>query len=197
MPKNATSKLTETAAEVRTLPDSHVAETSPTELYKQHFDEGFFRLGRDETVSNPDGETTYRHSLVDCLESASLPADLADRLKSIEPHVVSFHALQEWDGYVVEVGPDSFLARLTDVTNDGRPDGEEAEIPLVEIDDDSRSRLAPGQLFRWSIGYERSRSRQKTRVSRIIFRRLPTWTPRELERVEEKAKELSQDLTWK
>ena len=109
---------------------------------------------------------------------------------------MSFNLLQEWDGYVVEVNADSFRARLTDITNDGAADEEEVEIPFSELDEDSQSQLAEGRLLRWSIGYQRSRTGQKTRVSRIIVRRLPAWRREDLDAAKSEARKLARKLRW-
>ena len=72
---------------------------------------------------------------------------------------VSFHALQEWEGYVLEepavqsaqVGSreEEFTARLLDLTAGSPREEEEAAIPLSEIAEDDRKRLRPGAIFRW------------------------------------------------
>jgi hypothetical protein len=111
--------------------------------------------------------------------------------------VASFTALQEWDGYVVSIGPDSFLARLTDITSNGRADSEEVEISLDELSDSSAAKLSEGSLFRWSIGYERTMGGQKTRVSRIILRLLPRWQASDLERAKAEASEIVEKINWR
>src|SRR6266404_6768851 len=104
--------------------------------------------------------------------------------KQSNSRIASFTPLQEWDGYVLAIGEDSFTARLTDITTGGATDGEEAEIPFEELADSSIAKLEEGSLFRWSIGYERSLDGQKTRISRIILRQLPRWRRSELNRAE-------------
>ena len=47
----------------------------------------------------------------------------------------SFHALQEWEGYVVEMRAKDFVARLTDLTAGASHEREEAIIPLTELSD--------------------------------------------------------------
>ena len=98
------------------------------------------------------------------------------------PHWVTMHALQEWEGYVLEKGEGEFVARLMDITVDTLPSHadimpeEEAIIPLSEISNDDIRRLYPGSIFRWVIGYERSASGTKRRISQIVFRDLPAMT---------------------
>ena len=110
----------------------------------------------------------------------------------------SLHALQEWEGWVVEIGEDEFLARLVDVTAGATVsepewiEEEEALIPFSEIDEDDLKQLREGSIFRWVIGYERSPSGTKRRVSDIVFRDLPAVTARDLALGEEWANRVSQ-----
>ncbi len=83
----------------------------------------------------------------------------------------TLHALQEWEGYVVEVKRDELVARLVDLTAGSTHEEEEAIIPLAEIAEPDTVRV--GSIFRWVIGYERSPSGTKKRVSQIVFRDLP------------------------
>lgn len=92
----------------------------------------------------------------------------------------TFHALQEWEGYVVEVGAADFVARLVDLTASSSHEQEEAVIPLTEISDADAERMRSGSIFRWVIGYERSASGTKKRVSQIVFRDLPRMTRADL-----------------
>ena len=112
----------------------------------------------------------------------------------------SMHPLQEWEGWVVDTDEDEFLARLTDLTasrGNSNPDfvhEEDAIIPNSEIADDDLERLLPGNVFRWVIGYERSPSGAKRRVSQIVFRDLPVVTAQDIARGEEWARKVSRAL---
>ena len=90
--------------------------------------------------------------------------------------LTTLHALQEWEGYVVEVRNIDFVARLVDLTAVSTHEGEEAVIPLAEISEEDAAKMSPGSIFRWVIGYERSPSGTKKRVSQIVFRDLPAIT---------------------
>ena len=85
----------------------------------------------------------------------------------------SFSAVQEWQGYVVEIGKTEILARLTDVTGGSLYEGEVATIPLDEISDNDQEKMETGSIFRWVIGFQRSPLGTKKRVSLIVFRDLP------------------------
>jgi len=89
-----------------------------------------------------------------------------------------FRVLQKWEGYVIKVRRDTFLAKLVPIVGGG-PD-QEAEIYLEEVKKQDRALIEPGAVFYWSIGYlDKPSGRHRT--SLIRFRRLPRWTRHELE----------------
>ena len=90
----------------------------------------------------------------------------------IEPHA-AFQAVQEWEGYVVEITASEFVARLVDLTAGSSHEEEEAIIPLAQVSDHDAARLRLGSIFRWVIGYETSAVESEKWVSRIVFRDLP------------------------
>ena len=97
-----------------------------------------------------------------------------------EADSVTLQVLQEWEGYVVEIGETDFVARLIDLTAGSEHEEAEATIPLVEISDDDVARMREGSIFRLVIGYERSVTGTRKRVSRIVFRDLPVITEADL-----------------
>jgi hypothetical protein len=110
------------------------------------------------------------------------------------PPTTRFIPLQKWEGVVLRVTNDAFVARLVDQSSDG-PD-EEAEIPLEEIPEADRFLVKPGAVFYWTIGYSDSISGQRTRASVIVFRRLPAWTAEELTAARRKAQYTRDLLGW-
>ena len=106
----------------------------------------------------------------------------------------SLHALQEWEGHVVNVSESEFVARLIDLTADRSHEGEEAVIPRVELSDADDARLHEGRIFRWVIGYERFPSGTRKRVSQIVFRDLPTITKRDIKEGAAWAREMAEFL---
>lgn len=87
----------------------------------------------------------------------------------------TFHVLQEWEGYVVQLDVNELVARLVDLTAGSSVEEEEAVIPLAEVDDYDAQRIRLGSVFRWVIGYEHSPTGKK-RVSQIVFRDRPAIT---------------------
>jgi hypothetical protein len=111
-----------------------------------------------------------------------------------KPRQDFFNSLQAWEGIVIEVMVDSFLARLIDLTNTGVD--EEAEFSMNDISDDDKPLVKPGAIFYWDIGYHTSYSGQRTRSSLIRFRRLPAWTQQEIEAAEREADRIGKALGW-
>ena len=90
------------------------------------------------------------------------------------------HVLQEWEGYVVEMRSDEFVARLVDLTAGSTHEEEEALIPWAAISQNDVASVDVGSIFRWVIGYERSAAGTRKRVSRIVFRDRPRMSQRDL-----------------
>jgi hypothetical protein len=123
-------------------------------------------------------------------EDKEIPS-LFPNIPKIRPRITTFTPLQEWEGYVLEIGKDSFTARLIDITTNSKLEEEEADFNILDLSDTDKQLLHPGAIFRWAIGYRRTTSGSKERVSSIIFRRLPAWTDREIKENRKKAKKIS------
>lgn len=81
--------------------------------------------------------------------------------------------IQDWKGYVVDVGESDVTVRLQDMTTHDSVESEEADFPIDEFLDDNRDVVRPGALFRWVIGYERTGNRGRRHFSEIYFRKFP------------------------
>ena len=131
-----------------------------------------FETGSRASNAATNGLSTDGRQDIDGLSRAvSLPP-----LPSHHPPPVTLHALQEWEGYVVEIGEEEFVARPIDITAGASYEEEEATIPISALSDDDAARMQKGSIFRWVVGYERSVAGTKKRVSRIVFRDLPAMT---------------------
>jgi hypothetical protein len=106
-----------------------------------------------------------------------------------------FVSLQKWQGAVLEVKKDSFIAKLTDLTEKGSE--EEAEFSLEEVSDDDKNLIVPGGVFYWNIGYQISYQGQQTRASIIRFRRVPVWRKEELDAAKSRAQKIQDYINWK
>jgi hypothetical protein len=107
----------------------------------------------------------------------------------------AFVSIQSWEGTVMRVLGESFVARLVD--RSGNTHDEEAEFPLSEVSDDDRELIQEGAVFYWNIGYMIKPSRQKIRASIIRLRRLPAWTKAELDSARRAAEKLVDVIGWR
>ena len=141
------------------------------------------------------GET--RANILEADETGSDEAQLIELPQYAGPITeqrISFHPLQEWEGYVIAVNGETFTARLTDLTKGAQVAEEEAEFPTDDLDVEDRQFLEVGRVFRWAVGYQYSGG-TKMRVSHIVFRRL-RWTERDLATAEEEGRELAAKIRW-
>ena len=106
-----------------------------------------------------------------------------------------FISLQKWEGSVIAVKNDSFLAKLVDMNNEAVD--EEADILISEVSEDDLPLVVPGAIFYWTIGYYVAKSRQRKRESVIRFRRLPEWKTEEIVAAEREAEKAINLLGWK
>ena len=142
---------------------------------------------RDDSMSS----TVFRPNRTEVIQ---LPASVP--VRSDRP---TLHALQEWEGWVVDIGDDDFISHLVDLTAGATASAhewieEEATIPLSELSDDDRRKMELGSIFRWVIGYRRTPSGTKQRISEIVFRDLPAITTQDLAYGEEWATKIAQTL---
>ena len=134
------------------------------------------------------------HEELDSIEPPSIATGGVARNRKADAQVVSFPprirpdaregtflALQEWEGHVVSIEHDSFVAHLVDLTAEQSHESEEATVPIDELSDRDAANLTVGGIFRWVIGYERSPEGTRKRVSQIIFRDLPRMTESDLQ----------------
>jgi len=106
-----------------------------------------------------------------------------------------FLPLQEWEGVVTRILDDSFTALMADLSDRERGLQDEAEFPLSDVESDANPLLKVGSIFRWSVGYVVVDG-TRHRSSRVVFRRLPGWTKRDIEAGKTYARELGKAITW-
>ena len=151
----------------------------------------------DDNAVDNDGILTRQTANLEGLNKDAIPESDQPRhiifLKT-KPRQSAFVSLQKWEGVVLEVQDDAFLARLVDLTHPG-PD-EEAEFPLDEISEEDRPLVRPGAIFYWNIGYHDSSGGQRKRDTMIRFRRLPAWRREEIEAARQEAERLRASIGW-
>lgn len=149
---------------------------------------GSSRMGSGLVRAAPDDDTGHTQAT----DRYDLGLDLPPQPRRVLS--ATFHALQEWEGYVLNIGKEDFEARLIDLTAGAMHEGEEATIPLQEISDYDAKKLCVGAIFRWVIGYEHTAGRNRRRVSQIVFRDIPGVTKSDLRDGEAWARSMFQSL---
>jgi hypothetical protein len=111
------------------------------------------------------------------------------------PHA-SLVVLQTWEGYVSDVGDETFSAKLADLTDEANLTPEVVEFSLDDVDPDDRELVRLGGVFRWIIGYREQPFGRRERVSSLVFRRLPCWTAEDLARAESESQAMADAFQW-
>lgn len=134
----------------------------------------------DETIEESEDENVKKNSnqtIPFALNKRDPIAIIPDRI----PISHTFKSLSKWEGHVIEVQEDSFLARIVDL-NDETQD-EEVEIEIDDISLDDRVLIQVGAIFNWHIGKENLNGTIK-KSSIITFRRMPRWTKNDFKKAE-------------
>jgi hypothetical protein len=188
-----------------TLPeDSSWYQAKPLRTSDQNAMAGLYTAIVLRELNRPGGEGTSTElpssarTVTPMLQPQHRAAAAVDHIftPALKAPELSLQPLQEWEGYVTEIGPEKFSARLVDRTAGNTTESEIAEFPVADVADDDKLLLIVGGVFRWIIGYQRSRGGTKRRVSQVTFRRLPAWSANELKEAEAAAKVLTGTLVW-
>jgi hypothetical protein len=161
--------------------------------------------------SNASGSEVPAAILVDLKvpkdELGAIDVDLKGRLsfQVVQPRAVvkmpelpRFVAVQEWEGFVVDISHETaeFTARLANLTDDSDYLEEEVTLALDEIDEDDRELVKVGAVFRWIVGYQQAKFARRESVSSIVFRRLPAWTAEDISRARARGEALANAFQW-
>lgn len=163
--------------------------TALAEQTFEEFDAAVSSRGTRHRLLVINHEVSPRVATTDVLDEQAMPY----RVKGIRPNLNpglfprSFACLQQWEGQVKEITEGSFVAVVSDKTNQANGD-EEVELDLADVDPEDLRHLRLGALFYWAIGYEDGVGIPRQRVSRIRFRRLPGITTRDIARAKNNAK---------
>lgn len=146
--------------------DAHKAALAARVLAQKHFSK---EAGHEVAAS--DAEIEWRLESVDLLSGKSTNSRSGP---------IMYRLLYSWEGAVVEVLEDSFIASLKSLTSD--TSGEEVvEIEAEALAEEDLEHLSVGSLILWSIGNETNSSGQTFVTSRVRVRRLRTWSERDEE----------------
>jgi hypothetical protein len=102
---------------------------------------------------------------------------------------------QKWEGYVERLTSTGFHALLVDITR-GDDEEERTEFDFDEVSDFDRPLIQAGAVFYWSLGYRVRASGQREGLSVIRFRRMPMWTPEELDEADRAAEATRAVFGW-
>lgn len=105
----------------------------------------------------------------------------------------TFLASKKWEGVVLSIGEETFMARLSGLASKTTVE-EEAELPISDVTEDDRELLQEGAFFFFSVGYITRPYGTRERSSRIRFRRLPVWSPDEILDANIRAKSILKNL---
>jgi hypothetical protein len=100
---------------------------------------------------------------------------------------------QRWEGYVIEINSDHFVARLDDLTTPGTH--EIIRFDLDDVSPEDESLLQIGGTFYFSVGYVLNNG-QREKTSLLRFKRIAEWTEEEYDRAIDRAERLSKKLKW-
>ena len=181
------------------LSDNSSEASAPNQLLREGYADRITATLKQPHLPQTHDTDVAEATIEDHLTSAQIGSDLRNVIDFPDLATVSrtvsstsFHLLQEWEGYVILKGTEDFTVRLLDLTKSSTYEEEEAVIPFSEITNDERKSMCLGSIFRWVIGYERSASGTKQRVSRIVFRDLPVITKQEITEAKQRAKRTAQ-----
>jgi len=105
-----------------------------------------------------------------------------------------FKAIRNWEGVVESVDGTTFTATMRDMA-DSEDRGEEIfDFELEDVDLGDRDLLAPGAIFYFTLGYKIDSHQTRYKGTRMMFRRLPQWSNRDIERIDARTEHLLTQL---
>lgn len=102
----------------------------------------------------------------------------------------SLKVLQNWEGIVTSVDEDSFFAamRLTNNEDDRAEDAFEIDMDNVATGD--RELVDVGAVFYLTVGLRKQKGMRPEKTSIVVFRRMPVWSRRDIQKAELAADDL-------
>jgi hypothetical protein len=129
----------------------------------------FFHKVLEQSTSLPIDETKKLDSFIACPQSWEV-IPFSD-LNTNE----SFIEIKKWEGKIISIDMDKeiFWAEVRDTAE---PEvEEETYFSFDEVNENDRKLISEGAIIYWSIGYKRTASGTREKVSILLFRRLPAW----------------------
>ena len=101
-----------------------------------------------------------------------------------------FEILGHWEGMVTIVEQRSFFAAMRSRDSEQELPDEQFEIDLDNVDEGDRELVREGAVFYLTVGIRRARGEGPAKTTRVVFRRMPRWSSRDIERAESEAEKL-------
>jgi hypothetical protein len=169
----------------------HPEKSTPTSSFhpESHFDLVGFVNNRVKPFRRANELDLSRVHALNTNEASEIPKFPVLQPMQIHQSIVS---IQKWEGHVLQVLKNSFAARLADLTS---PVAEEdAEFPLSKVSADDLPLVREGAVFYWSIVDHTDLTGRLHTISTLRFRRLPPWTPEEIQKASLEAKKIAKLL---
>ena len=104
----------------------------------------------DQDINEESSCSSTAHSARDVLRNVAM-VPLIPRVT--KGNGSTFQILQVWEGTVIEILDDVFVASLSDKTKPSNPD-ERVEFAYSELKEDDKRLVSPGSVFYWTVGRE-------------------------------------------
>ncbi|NNF95572.1 MAG: hypothetical protein HKM94_01435 [Halobacteria archaeon] len=105
-----------------------------------------------------------------------------------------FEVLDSWEGVVTEVERNCFFASMRRTNSKIERAEAEFEIDIDNVAKGDRELVQNGSVFYLTVGISYPRGQGPQKTTRLIFRRMPRWSSRDIARAEAAATELWEKL---
>lgn len=102
--------------------------------------------------------------------------------------------LKNWEGIVTSVEDGSFFAAMRDTESEGERAQDEFEVDIDNVAESDRELVREGSVFYLTVLTRSPKGETPQKSTRIVFRRMPRWSSRDIERVKVAATELWEKL---
>jgi hypothetical protein len=106
-----------------------------------------------------------------------------------------FKPLRNWEGVVETLSEKTFTATMRDTENKDDRGEEQFEIDIEDVDEGDRDLVVPGGIFYFTVGYRIRRGGTRIKGTEIVFRRMPRWSKKDIQRAKERADKLLELMT--
>lgn len=105
-----------------------------------------------------------------------------------------FEVVRNWEGVVTAVDHSVFYGAVRDTSDIVQVPEDELEIEFDSVAEGDRDLVREGAVFYFTVGNRRVRGGSREISTRIVFRRMPRWSLRDIERAESATTDLYEKL---